>query len=124
MTVSMLEVATAVAWRPAPGDNLTGAVAHRDLRTTEYGTYPVLYIATESDGPLVAVHAFHTTLKEGLKELAPQRGTFVSITYVGEKDSGKRKDSAGEAVSYHHYVVVDPDAVVDTVELDWADVPF
>jgi hypothetical protein len=124
MTVSMVDIALATAWRPKPGDKLTGAVAHRDTRTTEYGTYPVVYIAPEGDGPLYAVHAFHTTLKDGLKELAPQRGQFIEIHYLGEKDSGKRVDKEGEPVSYHHYVVVDPDASVDQSDIDWDDVPF
>lgn len=124
MTVSMIDVALAQAWRPVPGDELRGFLAHREMRTTEYGTYPVVYIApegvdTEKLGSLVAVHAFHQTLKDGLKALAPQRGSAISITYAGEKDSNSRKDKDGEAVSYHHYVVVDPDATVEGGELDW-----
>lgn len=117
MTVSTVDIATAPAWRPTPGDNLTGALAHREMRTTEFGTYPIVYIAADGDNPLVAVHAFHQTLKDGLKELAPQRGSFVSITYVGTKESKDERE-------YHHYVVVDPDATVDEGEIDWDNVPF
>lgn len=124
MTVSLLDVALATAWRPQPGDTLTGALAHRELRTTEHGTYPVVYIADGDTETLTAVHAFHTTLKDGLKELAPQRGSFISITYAGTKESNKRKDAQGEPVEYHHYVVVDPDATVEESTLDWDDVPF
>jgi hypothetical protein len=123
MTVSMIDVALAQPWRPAPGDELRGFVAHREIRTTEFGTYPVIFISPEGvddrPGSLVAVHAFHTTLRDGFKALAPQRGTLVSITYAGEKESNSRKDSKGEPVSYHHYVVVDPDADLDAGELDW-----
>jgi hypothetical protein len=121
MTVSVVDIATAPAWRPEIGDNITGAVAHREMRNTEYGTYPIVYI--DVDGQLRAVHAFHQTLKDGLKEMAPQRGDFVSITYVGTKES-KNVDSKGNPREYHHYVVVDPDSVVDGTELDWDDVPF
>jgi hypothetical protein len=68
----------------------------------------------------VAVHAFHQTLKDGFKALAPQRGQFVSITYAGLKESNKRTDKDGEKVEYHHYVVIDPDATVDTTDsMDW-----
>ncbi|MCA1839941.1 MAG: hypothetical protein LC723_06380 [Actinobacteria bacterium] len=119
MSVSTLDIALAPAWRPNVGNTLTGAVAHIEKRTTEYGTYPVVYIAKEDTGELFAVHAFHQTLKDGLKELAPQRGEFVSITYAGKKESSKREDSKGEPVEYHHYVVVDPAATVDGTELDW-----
>lgn len=119
MSVSMIDVAMAQAWRPEVGETLVGAVAHREPRTTDYGTYPVIYIEDSTTGNLVAVHAFHQTLLEGFKSLAPQRGQFVSITYAGEKDSNTRKDSKGDAVSYHHYVVVDPDAELEQGELDW-----
>jgi hypothetical protein len=124
MSVSTLDIALATAWRPNVGDTLTGAVAHRETRTTEYGTYPVIYIAVDGGEQLVAVHAFHQTLLEGFKALKPQRGQFVSITYAGEKDSNTRKDSKGEPVSYHHYVVVDPDATVEETEMDWDDPDF
>jgi hypothetical protein len=32
MTVSVVDIATAPAWRPVTGDNITGAVAHREVR--------------------------------------------------------------------------------------------
>lgn len=121
MTVSILDIALANAWRPAVGDTLTGAVAHMEKRTTEYGTYPVVYI--DRDGILVAVHAFHQTLRDGFKDLKPSRGDFVSITYAGTKESNKRTDSKGDAVEYHHYVVLDPDSTVDGSEISWDDDP-
>jgi hypothetical protein len=124
MSVSVLEVAMANAWRPDPGTTLVGALAHREVRTSEFGTYPIVYIAVEGSEELVAVHAFHQTLRDGLKELAPQRGQFISITYVGEKES-KNEDSRGNKRTYHHYVVVDPDDSVDsTSDLDWDNVPY
>lgn len=118
MTVSVVDIATAPAWRPEVGGNLTGAVAHREIRTTEYGTYPIVYI--DAEGTLTAVHAFHQTLRDGFKELAPNRGDFVSLTYVGVKES-KNKDAKGESRKYHHYVVVDPDSELDGAELTWDD---
>lgn len=129
MSVSMIDVALAGAWRPVPGDELVGAVVHRDIRTTEHGTYPVVYIApVDSDpnklGSLIAVHAFHTTLRDGLKELSPQRGQIISIVYAGTKESNSRTDAKGEKVEYHHYVVSDPDATLDEGAIDWDNVPF
>lgn len=121
--VSVVDVMTAVAWRPNPGDTLTGAVVHREMRTTEFGTYPVVFL-DNGEGALVAVHAFHTTLKDGFKEAAPSRGEFISVTYAGLKESNKRKDSKGEPVEYHHYAVYRPDETVDAGDLDWDNVPF
>lgn len=124
MSVSTLDVALATAWRPNVGDELRGFLAHREMRTTEYGTYPVIYIAPEEGQGLIAVHAFHQTLKDGFKTLKPTRGSLVSITYAGEKESNTRKDSKGQPVSYHHYVVVDPEAEVEDGNMDWDEVPF
>lgn len=121
MTVSILDIALASAWRPNVGDTLTGAVAHMERRTTEFGTYPVVFI--DHEGTLTAVHAFHQTLRDGFKELAPNRGDFVSITYAGTKESNKRTDGKGDPVEYHHYVVVDPDSVVDGSDISWDDDP-
>jgi hypothetical protein len=121
VTVSTLDIALASAWRPQVGDTLTGAVAHMEKRTTEFGTYPVVYI--DVDGTHTAVHAFPQTLRDGFKELAPYRGEFVSITYAGTKASNKRTDGKGEAVEYHHYVVLNPDSAVDGADINWDDDP-
>lgn len=123
-SVSVVDVMMATAWRPNPGDTLTGAVVHRELRTTEHGTYPVVYFAVDGIDGLIAVHAFHTTLKDGFKELAPTRGEFVSITYAGMKESNKRTDSKGEPVEYHHYAVYRPDETIESGDMGWDDVPF
>lgn len=124
MTVSQIDVALASAWRPSVGQELRGFLAHREVRTTEFGTYPIVYIAPEGEEGLIAVHAFHETLKAGFKTLAPQRGSLVSITYAGLKESNSRLDSKGQPVEYHHYVVVDPDAEIEDGGMDWDDVPF
>lgn len=113
-------IATAPAWRPTPGEKITGNLVHRDFRETEYGTYAVVYIADDESG-IHAVHAFHTTLKDGLKALKPKRGSEVSITYLGEAESRQRKEKDGSPVKYHHYVVVDPNAVLDSEDIIWDD---
>lgn len=117
--VSVVDVMMAQAWRPNPGDTLTGALVHRDLRTTEHGTYPVVYLAPEGWDGLIAVHAFHTTLKDGFKTLAPTRGEFISITYAGMKASNSRKDKNGDPVEYHHYAVYRPGDTVEDTGMDW-----
>lgn len=118
--VSVVDVMMATAWRPNPGDTLTGALVHREVRTTEYGTYPVVFFAVEGVDGLIAVHAFHTTLKDGFKTLAPTRGEFVSITYAGMKASNSRSDKSGDPVEYHHYAVYRPGDTVDAAsDMDW-----
>lgn len=123
MSDLLTDVATAKAWMPQPGDDVTGVMRHVAGRTTEYGTYPVVYLEPVDEegniGEMIAIHAFHTTLKDGLKELAPARGSTLRIIYHGTVESRKRKDSKGEAVSYHHYTVVDPSG-----ELETSDDPF
>jgi hypothetical protein len=123
--VSMADILMAVAWRPNPGETLTGAFVHRQKRSGgEYGDYLICYFDLNDGSPLRAVHAFHQTLKDGLKELAPSRGDFVSITYAGLKDSNKRVDKNGDPVAYHHYAVYDPQATVEEVDESWDDVDF
>lgn len=117
--VSVVDVMMAQAWRPNPGDTLTGAVVHMAKRTTEYGTYPVVYFAVDDVDGLIAVHAFHTTLKDGFKTLSPSRGEFVSVTYAGMKESNKREDKNGDPVEYHHYAVYRPDETVEESSMDW-----
>ena len=120
--VSVVDVMLASAWRPEEGDTLTAAVVHREIRTGgEYGNYPIVYMDRNDGNPLVAVHAFHQTLKDGLKELAPTRGQIISITYAGKKASNKRVDSKGEPVEYHHYAVYNPESNVDGGDLNWDD---
>lgn len=115
-------IATAAAWRPTPGEKIVGTLVHREFRETEYGTYPVVYIQ-DADTGIHAVHAFHATLKDGLRTLKPKRGTEVSITYLGEAESGKRKEKDGSPVKYHHYVVVDPSVILDSEDINWDDEP-
>lgn len=116
--VSAMDIALAEAWRPEPDEELRAFVVHREVRTTEYGTYPIVYMQRQNspDSKLVAVHAFHQTLKDGLVTLAPQRGELVSITYLGKKE--------GKDNTYHHYVVVNPEEVVSQDALAWDDPAF
>jgi hypothetical protein len=111
-----MRVATAKAWMPKAGDEVTGTLVHVTGRTSEYGTYPVVYLEpVDKDGvigEMIAIHAFHTTLNEGFKELAPARGSTVWVAYHGLKESRGRKDKDGKPVEYHHYTVLDPTAEV------------
>lgn len=95
------------AWRPDPEDKLVGTVVEVDERVSDYGPYPLLIVETE-DGDEVAVHAFHTVLKNELARKRPQPGDTIGIVYRGkDEDRG-----------YERYRVV-LDRVQATAGIDW-----
>ena len=103
-------IRTAPAWRPEPGANITGYVARLSIRQTEYGTHLVMTLNT-ADG-FVAVHCFHSVLKNAVYDLKPSVGDKVAVYYHGKIERGEDKPS------YHSYTVVDPDAPTET-EFSW-----
>jgi hypothetical protein len=77
-----------VAWRPNPGDKVGGIL--RDISDSsegDYGSYPILQIETPS-GLLVAVHCFHTVLRNEVQRKVEkgtlQVGDQIAILYVGQ----------------------------------------
>jgi hypothetical protein len=86
-----LDLPEAEAWRPAPGDQVIGRVVSIDERTGDYEPYPCITIHT-SDDTLVAVHGFHTVLKNELSKFAPQEGDEIGISYRGLKKSGAGRE--------------------------------
>lgn len=88
---------TSTAWKPVPGDTITGRIEDISEHDAGYGRYPILELATDSG--IVAVHAFHDVLKNELARLAPDIGDTVTLTYKG-KHSEK---------GYHQYKVRDGD---------------
>lgn len=97
-----VKIRTAPAWRPAPGDLLTGFVVATRRGETRYGVYPILVLDVE--GEYVSVHAFHSILKDALADLHAEGdltpGSEITIAYVGKqpaKDDPERE--------YHLYVV-------------------
>lgn len=120
----LINIRSARGWKPAPGQTLVGTIVDIRKQASEYGEYPVLTVAAEGDDPeateYTAVHAFHGTLKTALYELKPSKGQRLAITYGGQSESRKRKDSNGDPVKYHVYTVLDPDAAVQTEDDPWA----
>lgn len=119
-----INIQTAPAWDPAPGQTIDGTVAHIGMRGSQYGPYPAVTLSVPSaeDPEALAytvVRAFHGTLKTALFELKPKVGDRLTITYGGRKASKERRDSAGDPVEYHVYTVIDPDAE----EFAWAEDP-
>lgn len=115
---TLMKIQAARAWRPNTGDMISGAIVAITSRTSEYGTYPVVTLDTGDDTHYTAVHAFHTTLLDGLKQLRPTPGETLTIAYMGKVASNKRKDANGDRVQYHHYVIDNPDS---TTPYSWDD---
>jgi hypothetical protein len=80
------------AWRPNPGDTITGYVVKVAAADGDYGPYPVVTVRTTQlpQGEVdVAVHAFHDMLRSELADRQVQEGDQITITYLGkhpEKD--------------------------------------
>jgi hypothetical protein len=82
-----LEQGNARAWRPDQDDEalLVGEVVDIDSGSSEYqGTYPILTVRKD-DGEEVAVHAFHTVLKNELVRQRPKAGERIGIKFLGEQ---------------------------------------
>lgn len=106
-----MKIETATAWRPIPGDEITGYVITTRRRETEYGVHPVVILDLRTDETYTAVHAFHTVLKTRLAEIKPKPGDRLTIHYVGKID--------GKGNPYHSYVAFNPDDTTTTDEFNW-----
>jgi hypothetical protein len=117
----IIKIRSAIAWRPSPGDMLSGTVVKLVARESDYGVYPVVVVNTGE--PLyTAVHAFHTILRDAFRELKTKSGDEVVVVYQGKIESknvaGKDKDGNEQKRSYHSYIVIG-NGVDSTVEFDW-----
>lgn len=100
-----MAIDTAPPWMPETGDILTGTViGFRIGRDTGYGEYPII-VYKKDDGSYTAVHAFHTLLRDMLKELKPTPGVTQIITYLGvqEKRNATDDEKARGLDKYHMY---------------------
>jgi hypothetical protein len=80
--------AQAEAWRPTPGARLIGTAVDIDSRETEFGTYPVITLREDESGNEVAVHAFHTVLKNAFARRPPRIGERLGVRYLGKSPKG------------------------------------
>jgi hypothetical protein len=70
-----------------------------------YGIYPVVVYKNLADNSTIAVHAFHSVLREKHKELGTDIGTVQYVTYNGTREHNTAKDKDGKPVEYHLYDV-------------------
>ena len=105
--LSALDRPAAQGWKPVPGDTLSGRIV--DIYTSgpgEYGEYPILEVAN-SNGEVIAVHCFHTTMKSAVERRQPKVGDRIGVRYEGRKTSGGFGDKGYES----YRVVVMPAAI-------------
>lgn len=98
--IDSLDEADAPGWRPNPGDKVAGTISGISHRTSDYGQgdYPIITLRTAA-GP-VAIHCFHTVLKNEIAGVAPQLGDELAVKYEGLKQP---KNGAGKG--YESYRV-------------------
>lgn len=90
----------APGWRPEPGDKVIGTIVEiSEAPGTDFGAYPLITIE-QDDGTEIAVHAFHSVLRNELESKQPSEGDRIGIRYAG-KVAGK---SGGR--DYESYRVV------------------
>lgn len=99
------ELMTAPAWRPEPGETVIGEVVGLRMGADAgYGAYPVIVVRTETG--TVSIHAFHTLLRDGLREIGVKLGMRLAVTYKGVLEKNKQTDPENPD-SYHMYFVAD-----------------
>lgn len=110
------EQRNAPPWMPAQGTVLLGTVIGLHMRESGFGLYPVIVYKTDG-GQVFAVHAFHTVLRERLKELATDLGKRQFITYLGKrrKNNATEQEIKENKADYHHYDAENADEA-NTVE--------
>ena len=107
-TQKELNIQKASGWKPNAGDTITGTIAHIKAGETEFGRYPIVVLAADTEDPetvnYVAVHAFHASLKRDLSAHKPAVGDRLTISYKGLVETDKYRED-GSRVSFHSYDV-------------------
>ena len=131
-TALRIALDTAPALRMTAGQTIERAtfLTARMAEGGEYGAYPVAFFNV--DGNVVALHAFHTILRNKIVELAPKPGEDFTIHYVGERETNKTlklREVQGDSIkpnditTYHNYSIFRTDEVEAPAEtLDWSTV--
>lgn len=89
---------TSTSWKPNAGDVVEGVFLGTKTRYNDYGDYPI-YLIDTGDDSVVAVHAFHSVLRKGFDEVAPEAGQYLTVCYKGTQDN------AAKTRTYHNYSV-------------------
>jgi hypothetical protein len=86
-----------VGWLPNPGDKIAGTVVDITMATSRWGAYPLVTLETSS-GKLIAIHCFHTVLKNEVgRKIEQDRlnvGDLMAVAYRGEGDAKEGREAA------------------------------
>lgn len=104
-----VQQATAPAWRPEPGETLAFEVLKLKMGPDSgYGPYPIFVVKELESGDIVAIHAFHTMLRERFREMGVKPGFKGVVTYLGERVKNSAKDDDDRPDDrYHMYYAED-----------------
>lgn len=72
-------------WRPEVGDVVIGTIDEVTTGNGDFGEYPLLIIE-KADGEFIAVHAFHSVLRNEIESLQPSEGDEIGVKYLGKKE--------------------------------------
>lgn len=101
---------TAPAWRPEPDTMMAGELQGFRIGGSnapgDYGIYPIMIYKLDN-GQVVSVHAFHTLLRDSLKEMRPKKGDRHLIHYAGkyETNASVKKNDNEDRQYYHMYYI-------------------
>ncbi len=95
-------------WKPKPGDKLIGTVTGFSERTSDYGTYPLVEIETDT-GELFVWHCFHTVGRNELAKLRPAVGDTLGVKYIGRDGTTKYERYRVEVERADQATVPEPD---------------
>lgn len=94
--------ATAPAWRPKDGEKVSIEVVQLKRGESGYGKYPIVIGKLMETGAVIAIHAFHTVLRDRLRELQCDIGKRYIIAYLGVNEKNDSKDP-DDPDTYHMY---------------------
>jgi len=88
-------------WDPDPGDTVSGKIF--GVRKDEHSKYGVFYITylKDDDGEIWGLPTMHSVLQNELSSVDAKIGTYVMVTYEGEKESSTEGNN-----DYKDYTVV------------------
>jgi hypothetical protein len=90
------------SWRPEPGDKIMGRVIRYEKGTTQgWGDAPIVVLESlRTQGRLISVWMFHTTLVNEFKKQRPKVGEALMLEYHG------KVEAKGEGQPYHSWRLV------------------
>ena len=100
----------AEAWRPDTGDKIEGTVESVTSNDAGWGPYPIVTVNTGKTR--LAIHGFHTVLKNELARIQPSEGDTIAVKYMGLLTAKDGK------TQFHGYRVV-TDSETSTA-VDWS----